>query len=204
MASSSVSSVGSVTVYYPDMGYLIGREAVAGKLYERVTRRCGPEELDEAVRAAIAAHAEQHQLGDILGGTVRCCETLSVQRRKPGLFARLTGTARPDDVEHRTVALFTGRYLVVAVSGDDVTGTHVRSARLEDVSLSGVVTDGMSPELAARAIEMGADEGVSVTATWSGAVGIDATSAYFVGLDAAEGQSFRQALTDAVTAAKRS
>jgi hypothetical protein len=175
---------------------------VAAKLYERTTRRCGPEELDEAVRAAIVAHAEQHQLGDILGQTVRCCETRSIRLGKPGFFARLTRTA-PQGVEHSTVALFTGRYLVVAVTGDGIRGTHVRSARLEDVSLSGVVTAGMSPELAARATEMGADDGVSVTARWSGSVGIDATSAYFVGLDAGEGQSFRQALTEAVATAKR-
>ena len=174
---------------------------MAGKLYERATRRCGPGDLDRAVRAAIAAHAEQHQLGDVLAETVRCCETRSVRLRKPGLFARLTGTA-VTDAEHRTVALFTRRYLVVAVTGE--TGaTHVRSARLDDVSLSGAITAGMSPELAAKAAELGADEGVSVTATWSGATGPDATSAYFIGLDAGEGRSFRQDLTDAVTAAKR-
>lgn len=181
---------------------------MTGKLYERVTRRCGPEDLDQAVRGAIAAHAEQHELGDVLGETVRCCETRSVQLHKPGkpgkrgLLARFTGGG-DEPVEHRTVALFTRRYLVVAVS-DEVGRTFVRSARLDGVTLSGIVTAGMSPELAARAVEMGANDGVSVTATWSGLVGDDATSAYFVGLDAAEGQSFRQALADAVTAAKRS
>jgi post-segregation antitoxin (ccd killing protein) len=174
---------------------------VAGKLYERATRRCGPEELDGAVRAAIAAHAEQHQLGDVLAETVRCCETRSVRRHKPGLLARITGSG-DKDVEHRTVALFTPRYLVVAVSGE-IRGVHVRSARLADVSLSGAITAGMSPELAARAAELGADEGVSITARWSGATGLDATSAYFLGLDVTEGQAFRQALTEAVTAAKR-
>jgi hypothetical protein len=179
---------------------------VAGKLYERATRRCAPEELDGAVRAAIVAHAEQHQLGDVLGEAVRCCETRSVRLRrprKPGLLARFAGAGAADrDAEHRTVALFTRRYLVAVTSGE-VRGTHVRSARLEDVSLSGAITAGMSPELAARAAEMGADEGVSVTAPWSGAVGPDAISAWFIGLDAGEGQSFRQALTEAVAAAKR-
>lgn len=176
---------------------------MAAKLYEHASRRCGPEELNEAVRAAIVAHAEQNQLGALLGDTVRCCETRSVRVRQPGLFARLTGTVDKDLEHTTTVALFTQRYLVVAVTGDGM-ATHVRSARLEDVSLSGIVTAGMSPTLAAKATELGADEGVSVTARWSGTVGIDATSAYFIGLDAAEGQSFRQALTESVTAAKRS
>jgi hypothetical protein len=177
---------------------------MAGKLYDRATRRCTPDELDAALRAAIAAHAEQHQLGDVLGAAVRCCETRSVRLAKPGLLARLTGGGDKDP-EHRTVALFTPRYLVVATIGE-VRGTLVRSARLEDVSLGDVGAVGAaggSSKLAAMAAELGADEGVSVTATWSGSTGPEAASAFFVGLDRAEGDAFRQALTEAVTAAKQ-
>ena len=174
---------------------------MAGKLYERATRRCAPGEIDGALQAAIAAHAEQHQLGDVLADAVRCCETRSVRVGKPGLLARLTGSG-DKDAEHRTVALFTPRHLVIAVTGE-VRGTHVRSARLDGVSLADMLSADASPKLAAIAAKLGADDGVSVTATWSGSTGPEAASAFFLGLDAAEGEAFRQALTEAVAAAKQ-
>lgn len=166
------------------------------KMYQRSTRRCAATSLDHELRVAIAAHAEQHQLGDVVGAAVECCETRSVRLAKPGLFSRLTGSG-DKDTEHRTVAFYTPTYLVVATTGE-VRGIHVRSARLEDVTLGQI-----GGALAAKAAELGADEGVSVTALWSGATGEHATSSFFVALDHAQGDTFSTLLTEAVTSAKR-
>jgi hypothetical protein len=169
---------------------------VGRKMYERSTRRCAASSLDQELRAAIAAHAEQHQLGDVVGDAVECCETRSVRLAKPGLLSRLTGSG-DKDTEHRTVALYTPTYLVVATTGE-VRGIHVRSARLEDVTLGQI-----GGALAAKAAELGADEGVSVTALWSGATGDQGPAAFFVALDHAQGDTFRSLLAEGVTSAKR-
>jgi hypothetical protein len=123
------------------------------RLYERSSKRCEAAALDPAVREAITAHAEAHQLGDALDAARWCCVTRSVRLKRPGLLARLTKTGDPD-TEHTTTALVLPRYLVVAVTGEQ-RGVHVRSIRLEDVSID-------------SALPASLDTGVSAAGLWSG------------------------------------
>ena len=157
------------------------------RLYERVSRRCAATSIDMALRAEIADHAEANQLGDVIGDALACCDTRSVRLQKPGLLLRLTGSGDPDP-EHRTIVLVTRRYLVVLVTGEK-RGTHVRSARLDGLSV------GTSP-LAAEL-----DSGVSATGLWSG----DTTgpASFFIGLgDDEPGKSFLADLQAAIIDAK--
>lgn len=155
------------------------------RLYERSSRRCEPGSLDPAVRDAITAHAEEHQLGNVLGAAVRCCATRSVRLKRPGLLARLTKSGDPD-TEHTTIALLLPRYLVVAVAGEQ-RGVHVLSIRLEDVSIGSPLAGGL-------------DTGVSATGRWSGS---PEPSSFHIGLgDDADGKAFLAALREAVTEAK--
>lgn len=155
------------------------------RLYERSSRRSEPGALDPEVRAAIAAHAQEHLLGNALGTARWCCVTRSVRLRRPGPLARLTGSGDPDG-EHTTVALLLPTYLVVAVAGKR-RGVHVRSIWLGDV-----VLDALPPLVP--------DTGISATGPWSGMP--EAASFHLaLGGDAA-GKDFLTALRDAVTAAK--
>ncbi|MFI1209150.1 hypothetical protein ACH4UV_16245 [Streptomyces sp. NPDC020802] len=166
------------------------------RLYERGSRSCEPAEIEPGTRDAITAHARAHSLGDVLANQVACCDTLSTRLNKPGLLSRLKGSADPDP-EHRTVALFTARHLVVAVTRAS-TGTVCLSARLDGVSLAGhsELTGGLPGHL-----QVPQDSGVSVTASWSG---LPERSSYYVALgDDAPGRSFLEALREAVAAAKQ-
>jgi hypothetical protein len=110
---------------------------------------------------------------------------------------------------HTSIAFDTPNYLVVATTGEE-RGVHVRSARLDQLSLSdigGGLADRLgqpanAAKLAAYAKELGADEGVEGTALWSGSTSHDGPAAFFVALDHAQGDTFHRLLTDAVTAAK--
>ncbi|SNT44280.1 hypothetical protein SAMN05443665_103035 [Actinomadura meyerae] len=155
------------------------------RLYERSSRRSEPGALDPELRAAIAAHAREHLLGDALGGAEWCCVTRSVRLKRPGPLARLTGSGDPD-AEHTTVALLLPTYLVVAVAGER-RGVHVRSIWLGDVSID--VPPPVVP-----------DTGVTATGPWSGAP--KAASFHLALGDDADGKAFLTALRNAVTAAK--
>ncbi|MFH0176612.1 hypothetical protein ACIA6D_30505 [Streptomyces cacaoi] len=173
------------------------------RLYERTTRRRTTSQLDAALRAEVTAHAEAHQLGDVLGTAVNCHETWSVRLRKPGLLSRLTGTADPDTA-HRMVVVVAPRYLVVAVEGKR-RGVHVLSARLDSASLSeSSELRRLAREAAASAGRFGRlppdDFGTSVTALWSGA---REASSFYIGVsDDAEGRALLDELHAAVTRAK--
>jgi hypothetical protein len=160
------------------------------RLYERSSRTLAAASIDSDLRKAIAAHAEEHLLGDVIADALACCETRSVRQYRIGLFARLTGSGDPDR-EHRSVALLTPRYLVVAVTGVK-RGTQVMSARLDGASIGG------TPRVGGTAV---VDNGISVSALWSGWT--DA-GAYYIGLgDDSAGLSFLQALRETAAAAKR-
>jgi hypothetical protein len=152
------------------------------RLYERSSRRCETGALEPRVRDAIAVHAEAHQLGDVLGAARWCCETRSVRLKRPGLLARLTKSGDPDQ-EHTTVALILPRYLVVAVDGEQ-RGVHVRSIRLEDVSID-------------RGLASNIDTGVSATGLWTGTT---EPASFYIGLgDDADGKAFLDTLRGAIT-----
>jgi hypothetical protein len=159
------------------------------RLYERSSRTLAPASIEPDLRAAITAHAEEHLLGDVIADALACCETRSVRLYRVGLLARLTGSGDPDR-EHRTVVLLTSRYVVVAVSGVK-RGTQVMSARLDGASIRGL------PRIKAAV----ADNGISVSALWSG---WSEAGSYHIGLgDDSAGLSFRQALREAAAAAKQ-
>ncbi|MEU6084683.1 hypothetical protein [Streptomyces sp. NPDC047108] len=163
------------------------REATAmGPFYKRAGRTYDVDRIDASLRAAIAAHAEGHQLGDVLGRTALCFETDSVRLRKPGLFARLMGTADPD-TSHRTLTLVAPPFVVVVVTGER-RGVHVRSARLDAVSLDESPFPG------------GIDKGVRIAGMWSGS---SEGASFFLGVgDDAEGRRLLDTLRTAVTEAK--
>jgi hypothetical protein len=156
------------------------------RLYERSSNRCAADALDAGLRAEIAAHADAHQLGDVLGDARFCCETRSVRAKRPGLLSRITGSGDAD-TEHRTIAVVTSRYLIVAIVGEK-RGTHVRSIRLDAVSVGN------------SEVPAGLDSGVSATGLWSG--GHEAAS-FYLGLgDDAEGNAFLDALRVAIAETK--
>lgn len=158
------------------------------QLYERHSAAVSPDRLDTTLRAAIESHAEQHQLGDVLAEVTAACETHSVRRYRNGLIATITGTGDPDR-EHRTLALLTPRYLMIAVAGER-RGIHVRSTRLETVT--------------ARTDIAGAvDSGIGLVARWSGATADQGDAEFFLGLgDDPSGRAFTTRLLAAVTSAK--
>ncbi|WP_433567481.1 hypothetical protein ACQP1O_21160 [Nocardia sp. CA-151230] len=157
-------------------------------LYERSSTITDTGHLDVPIRTAIATHAENNQLGDVLANARAVCETRSVRLYRNGLLARLTGSGDPDR-EHRTIAILTPTYLVIVVAGDK-RGIHVRSARLQAISFN--------PNRAA-----GIDSGISVVAHWSGEIASQAVSAFYLGLgDDEAGQAFLIAFREAVVAAK--
>jgi hypothetical protein len=156
------------------------------RLYERSSSRCAADALDAGLRAEINAHAEAHQLGDVLGDARSCCDTRSVRLKRPGLLSKITGSG-DNDTEHRTIAVITSRYLVVAITGEK-RGTHVRSIRLDAVSVG-------NSELSA-----GLDSGVSATGLWTGE---REASSFYIGLgDDTEGTAFLDTLRGAITEAK--
>ncbi|MFC4055003.1 hypothetical protein ACFOY4_35400 [Actinomadura syzygii] len=155
------------------------------RLYERSSRRCEPDALDPAVRDALMEHGEAHQLGDVATAARMCCVTRSVRLKRPGLLARLTKSGDPD-TEHTTITLLLPRYLVVAVTGAQ-RGIHVRSIRLEDVSLD-------------SALPASLDTGISATGPWSGT---PEHSSFHIALgDDPDGNAFLTELRTAITKAK--
>ncbi|MGW6925881.1 hypothetical protein ACWGA9_32165 [Streptomyces sp. NPDC054950] len=175
------------------------------RLYERTTKRRAASQLDAALRTEVTAHAEAHQLGDVLGAAVNLHETWSVRLRKPGLLSRLTGPADPD-TEHRTVVVVTPRYVLVAVEGKK-RGVHVHSARLDGISLSESselqrLARGNSTSAGRLSRLLPDDFGMSVTALWSGAP--EAASFYIGVSDDSAGHALLDELHAAVTRAKSS
>ncbi|MEV0241631.1 hypothetical protein AB0I06_17095 [Streptomyces sp. NPDC050674] len=167
------------------------------RLYRRESSYCEPEEVDPGLGEAIAGHAEACSLGDVLANAVACCLTVSTRLYTPGLLSRWKGMADPDP-QHRTLALFTPRWFVVAVTRSS-TGTTVLSARLDGMTLA------EHSALADRfpgGRRLPEDSGVTITALWSGR---SEQSSYHVALgDDADGRFFSQALREAVARAKQS
>jgi hypothetical protein len=117
--------------------------------------------------------------------------TRSRRLRKPGLFARVTGTA-DRDAEHLAALVLGERDVIVATYGEQ-RGRAVLTARLEDVDVG-------SP-LDRHAAERG-DEGVTVTGFPVSVEGGSGRGSFFVGLGAPDGDAAREALLDAVRRAK--
>ena len=100
--------------------------------YQRSTRECPFSQLRPEISAAIRAHAQQHELGDVEREAVLCCETANEKTKKSGLLSRLAG-GDPDPVHYVGVVL-TPRHLIWARSGAKYS-MAVMSARLGDVEM---------------------------------------------------------------------
>jgi hypothetical protein len=157
--------------------------------YERSTTATTLDALPEPLRAAVQERATETQL--TLAPGAPAFLTHSRRLRKPGLFARVTGTA-DNDAEHLTALVLGERDLIVATYGEQ-RGSAVLAARLEDVDVG-------SP-LDRRAAAQG-DEGVTVTGFPVSVEGGSGRGSFFVGLGAPDGDGAREALVDAVRRAK--
>lgn len=100
--------------------------------YNRSTRECSFEQLRPEIVTAVRAHAEKYALSDLESNILMCCETTS-QKKKKGLFSSLMG-GDPDMV-HYTGMFVTPKWLVWVNSGAK-RGTHVSTAKLNDISVS--------------------------------------------------------------------
>ena len=118
--------------------------------YKRETRECALDSMRPELAAAIRAHFEKHNLGNVLSGDLHCVETTSVMAKK-GFFG--------GEKIIYTAAVLTDDWLVWANSGTDVT-PHAVSARLNQITVqdyskssfaklisdSGVVINGMQTD----------------------------------------------------------
>jgi hypothetical protein len=157
--------------------------------YERSTTAMTLGALPDPVREALLEHASASQL--TLDQDAPAFVTRSRRLRKPGLFARLTGTA-DTDVEHVTALVLGARDVLVATHGER-RGTAVLAARPEDVEV-GSSADRLAAERG--------DDGVTVTGFPVAVEGTTGRGSFFVGLGAPDGDSAREALVAAVRRAK--
>jgi hypothetical protein len=157
--------------------------------YERSTTSTSLDGLPEQIRAAVLAQAEATQL--TLAEDALAFLTHSRRLRKPGLFARLTGTA-DTDTEHLTALVLGAKDVLVATHGER-RRTAVLAARLEDVEV-GSTADRL-------AAEMG-EEGVTVSGFPTSVEGTTGRGSFFVGLGPPDGPEARAALEDTVRRAK--
>jgi hypothetical protein len=145
--------------------------------------------LPDPVRTALLEHATAPQL--TLTRDAPAYLTRSRRLRKPGLFARLTGTA-DTDTEHLTALVLGAKDLLVATHGER-RGTAVLAARLEDLEVGSQVD---------RLAAARGDQGVTVTGFPVAVEGVTSRGSFFVGLGPPDGDRARLELEAAVRQAK--
>ena len=153
--------------------------------YERSTTATSLEGLPDALREAMIAHAQARMI--TLQPDAHAFVTHSRRVRKPSLLARMTGSG-DKDTEHLTAIVIGTRDLVVGTDGEQ-RGTTVLSARLEDVGLDSLT---LAP----------AGDGMSVSGFATSVEGQARVGSFYVGLGEPAGDAAREALRDAVRAAK--
>lgn len=158
---------------------------MTGRDYERSTRATTLDRLAAPIRQAVTEQAERRQL--TVGPAAPAFLTHSRRLRRPGLLARMTGAA-DQDTEHLTALILGDRDVLVATHGER-RGTAVLSARLEDVDVA--------------PLALAIDDGVSITGFATSVEGQAARGSFFVGLGPPDGDAAREALDEAVRAAKR-
>jgi hypothetical protein len=149
--------------------------------YERSTTAASLSTLPEPIQAAINAKAEQLQL--TVAPDAPAYLTHSVRRKKKRLF----GGGDPDS-EHDTALVIGAKDILVATHGEK-RGTAVLHARLDDAHI----------EQLPRIGNLDPGDGMSING-FPGAEG--ARGSFYVGLGAPDGEAARQALTEAIRAAK--
>ena len=157
--------------------------------YEHSTTATTLGALPDPVRSEVLERATAAQL--TLAREAPAYLTRSRRLRKPGVFARLTGTA-DSDVEHLTALVLGGKDVLVATHRER-RGTAVLAARLEDVEVGSEID---------RLAAARGDEGVTVTGFPVAVEGVTSRGSLFVGLGAPDGERARSALEEAVRRAK--
>ncbi len=153
--------------------------------YNRSTREITLDSLPPAMSAALMAHIEQYELGEVLGDALICIEATS-EKIKKGLFPG------PGPKFLRMGVVLTPRWLFEIRAADNE-APYARSLRLADA----VVEDHEKSAFA----KMMPDTGVHITGLATGASEAG-TSFLGLGRDAA-GEKFKQMLIQAVQAAKK-
>jgi hypothetical protein len=145
--------------------------------------------LPDPVRTAVLERATAAQLP--LRWHDPAYLTRSRRLRKPGMFARLTGTA-DRGTEHLTALVLGGDDLLVATH-DEQRGMVVLAARLEDVEVASAVD---------RLATARGDNGITVTGFPVAVEGVTSRGSLFVGLGPPDGHHGHAALDAAVGRAK--
>lgn len=146
--------------------------------YTRTTRECTIESMRPDLSAAIRAHVEKYNLGDILAKASMCIETTSVKAKK-GLFGKAETIY--------TGAVLTTGWLVWA-SGTDSASIGVLSARLGQITVQDYAQSSFAKFVA--------DTGLNVNGLYTDTN--DPGSA-FIGLEEnSAGRAFREAVIKAV------
>lgn len=149
--------------------------------YKHTTRECTLDAARPELRAALRAHVEKYNLGDVLSSVVVCVETTS-EKIKKGLFGG-------GEMVY-TAAVLTKDWLIWANSGTKVT-PHARSARLNQITVQDYAAGSFA--------KMIPDTGVNVEGLTTDSSGAGMT---FVRLEEnAAGRKFREALIAAVQSA---
>ena len=140
--------------------------------WKRTTRECTLDSLRPDLSAAIRAHVEKYNLGDILSAPVMCIETTS-EKIKKGLFG--------GGETIYTGAVLTKGWLVWANCGTNVK-PHAISARLNQITVQDYATSSFAKLIP--------DTGVNVNGLKTDALEAGTT---FIGLEEnAAGRKFRE------------
>ncbi len=145
-------------------------------MYRRSTREVSLDAVPPAISAALAKHADDHQLA-LEASRCRAWHTHSENPEAEGFFGKLLGRrANPvdPDAEHDSVLVLQATHLVVATSGEK-RGSAVMSLPLLQASV--VRGSGLSALLTDRV--PGASDGITISG-FPGHVGRPGT--YFFGL----------------------
>lgn len=151
--------------------------------YHRTTREAVLSGLNPALLAAITAHVEKYELGDIRSSALLCCETTSVKQKKSGLFGGKTETIL-------SAVVLTPQWLIWAARKENEPPS-VLAAKLRDIQ----VQDYEKSEL----FSLIQDTGINISGLRSDSVEVGST---FIGLGAQPAaQKFRALLKEAITKA---
>lgn len=142
--------------------------------YKRTTRECTLDTMRPELSAALRAHVEKYNLGDVLSQVAVCVETTS-EKIKKGLFG--------GGETIYTAAVLTKDWLVWANCGTKVT-PHAMSARLNQITVQDYATSSFAKLIP--------DTGVNVNGLTTDSSEAGTT---FIGLEEnAAGIKFRDAL----------
>ena len=150
--------------------------------YQRTTRACPLDSLTPPLAAALRAHAEQYQLGDLSAPGVACWETVSTKQKK-GLFG-----GKPEVI---VTGIVLAPPMLLWAAGKLSQKPAVLSARLRDVQVQDYEKSSM--------YKLVADTGLNLNGPLTDASSV---ASAFIGLGPEPAaQQLREALAEATRAA---